>query len=648
MLGKVWRGMSGTADDAKNRTGNSSGGNNGASGMAFSRMSRGRLVLVGVAAAVLAVCLLASFLTRGAMANLPFLNGHPGTGTSELVDQKPWQTVAALAPLAVSAEEQALARVAERLADHEVDQAFAMALRQAEMDQTHALTGRALVMQQKVNGLGEQVKEDQAAVDNLNAQIAASAKKGGVTPGSASDDLDVAKARLQVDTDELNDANDDLERVSGDKRGEIQQELTARNASMQKYDSQANNGEPAAVGAAKRYGTLSGRVNGWFEQRTREGLLAQAKTQSDAEVASLTTQHAALDARSIAATAKIDSGDNGDGPADSGAKTKLARMAHVHDLAQIHTILEDRLDTEQQLSAVYAKWGAQVALQHRIVMHLILVSLAAIAGLLLGAVVFWWVVQMLLDRMAATTGIGVSIDRRSVHTLRTVASLAIQLVTLLLVLLIIFGAPTQMPTILGLGVAGLTVVFQDFILAFFGWFVLMGRNGIRVGDWVEINSVGGEVVEVGLFRTSLLETGNWTDKGHPTGRRVMFMNSFAVTGQFFNFSTAGQWMWDEISLNVPAGEGTYKTIEAIHNAVLTQTEQHAKLAENEWKGAAKLHELGQFSASPSVDMRPAASGIDIIVRYVTRAGDRFEMRNKLYQTVIKLLHEPANGDAGKA
>jgi hypothetical protein len=44
-------------------------------------------------------------------------------------------------------------------------------------------------------------------------------------------------------------------------------------------------------------------------------------------------------------------------------------------------------------------------------------------------------------------------------------------------------------------------------------------------------------------------------------------------------------------------------------------------------------------------MRPAASGIDILVRYVTRAGDRFEMRNKLYQTVIELLHKPEGGQA---
>jgi small-conductance mechanosensitive channel len=166
----------------------------------------------------------------------------------------------------------------------------------------------------------------------------------------------------------------------------------------------------------------------------------------------------------------------------------------------------------------------------------------------------------------------------------------------------------------------------------------MGRNGIHVGDWVEINSVGGEVVEIGVFRTVLLETGNWTDKGHPTGRRVTFINNFAITGQYFNFSTAGQWMWDEITVNIPPGEDAGRTIAAIHQRVIEATAADAHLAEAEWQRATRHQGLSQFKATPSVDLRPAASGIDIIVRYVTRAGNRLEMRNKLYQAVIDLLH----------
>jgi len=90
------------------------------------------------------------------------------------------------------------------------------------------------------------------------------------------------------------------------------------------------------------------------------------------------------------------------------------------------------------------------------------------------------------------------------------------------------------------------VALKDFIIAFIGWFVLMGRNGMRVGDWVEINGVSGKWwSSVCSHRT--LETGNWTDAGHPTGRRVTFTNAFATAGHYFNFSTAGQWLWDELS-----------------------------------------------------------------------------------------------------
>jgi len=65
------------------------------------------------------------------------------------------------------------------------------------------------------------------------------------------------------------------------------------------------------------------------------------------------------------------------------------------------------------------------------------------------------------------------------------------------------------------------------------------------------------------------------------------------------------------------GEGSYQTIEAIHKAVLQQTEKDAMLAEKEWKGVSRQHVLDSFGAVG--EPAPAASGIDILVRYVTRA-----------------------------
>jgi small-conductance mechanosensitive channel len=589
-----------------------------------------RRLAITVPAALLVLCLVGIWLTRSSMVHLPFRQGKGRAGTqNSLVDQRPWQTIESLAPLAVSAEEQSYAREAERLADHDVDQAFALALRQASF-QNRTLTGDALAAQQKVAQLQAIVKEDQAKVDALTDKL--KQPNGTIAP---SDDLDVAKAQLQLENDELSDANEDLARVSGDKRPQIQQELTARQAAMKKYDSQASGGQIAIL-SSTRHGTLAGRISSWFDQRSRMSLLEQAKADTDAEVARLTAQHDDFEKKAAAAAASATDQTGTALPTDA-TKSRVARMAQAHSLAQMHNIVEDQLQTQQQLSSVYGKWLAQVQLQHGIVAHLALQSFAWIAFLILCGVLLTTGAQFLLNRM--------TMDRRRLHTLSTITTLAIQIVTLALVLLIIFGAPSQVPTILGLGAAGLTVVFQDFILAFFGWFILMGKNGIRVGDWVEINGVGGEVVEIGLFRTALLETGNWTDKGHPTGRRVTFINNFAITGQYFNFSTTGQWMWDEITVNIPPGIDSGKTIEAIHNTVLKETEKDSGLAEQEWQKSTHHNGLSQFKATPSVDMRPASSGVDIVVRYVTRAGDRFDMRNRLYQSVIDLLHKPAESTA---
>jgi small-conductance mechanosensitive channel len=580
-----------------------------------------RRFAIAAPAVALAVFLVASFLTQGAMSSLPFLRAR--SASAGLIDQRPWQTAEALTALAVSAEEKRLGRAAERLADHEVDQAFAMALRQAALEK-RTLKGDALVLQQKATSLQAVVKEDQAKVDSLTASL-----KGANGVAGQSDDLDLAKAQLQLDNDELSDANEDLARVSGDKRTQIQQELAARQAAMKKFDDSADNDAEIAIVSANQRRTLARRLSSWFDQRSRLGLITQAKAEADADIAALTKQHATIEQKTDAASAAVGRGGSGDKDLVEG---RVARMAQVHALAQIHSILDDRLDTQKQLSDVYARWEAQVQLQHEIVTHLIFQSLAWIAFIVLFAALLEMGLQTMLERW--------TLDKRSLHTMRTIVSLGIQAVVLIAVLLAIFGPPSQVPTILGLATAGVTVVFQDFILAFFGWFVLMGKHGIRVGDWVEINGVGGEVMEIGLFRTTLLETGNWTDKGHPTGRRVTFINNFAISGQFFNFSTSGQWMWDEVSVNIPPGGDTQEMVDSIRTAVAKETEKDADQAEQEWQRATKQQGLSQFKVLPTVDMRPAGSGVDVIVRYVTRAGERLDARNRVYQAVLAMLHRP--------
>jgi small-conductance mechanosensitive channel len=218
-----------------------------------------------------------------------------------------------------------------------------------------------------------------------------------------------------------------------------------------------------------------------------------------------------------------------------------------------------------------------------------------------------------------------------------VVKFAAELVGAIVILFIIFGMPSETTTILGLAGAGLTVAGKDVIMAFFGWFLLMGHNGIRVGDWVEINGVGGEVIEIGLLKTVLLETGNWADAGHPTGRRVSFVNSFAIEGHYFNFSTSGQWMWDELQLTIPEDQDPYAVIDGLQKMVAKDTDENAKKAEQEWQHTTTKYHVQAFSAEPAINVRPSGSGVEARVRYITRAYERHETRKRLYEAVVAMM-----------
>src|SRR5258708_10634802 len=131
-------------------------------------MNRAHKIAAAVSLAVVVLCLAGRFMTRGVMEHLAFLQGQRSGWNAAprsfgIVDQRPWQTAKTLAALAVSAEELELAREAERLADHEGDQAFAQSLRQASAE-TRRLTGEATRLQQRVHSLQLMVKEDHGLV----------------------------------------------------------------------------------------------------------------------------------------------------------------------------------------------------------------------------------------------------------------------------------------------------------------------------------------------------------------------------------------------------------------------------------------------------------------------------------------------------
>jgi small-conductance mechanosensitive channel len=561
---------------------------------------------------------------------------------AELVDQSTYTTAQRLARLAQTPDEQSYAQSALRVADHALAFAFTTALRDVQAHPP-ALSPEALKIQDRIRKSQGLLDSDQQRVTELTGALA-HAKEA--QKDALQDELDLASSQLDLDKDELEEANQELVDAGGNPQKQIE-------ALEQEHDAQVKARAVAPVTAAaaaatQQHGSLSRFVE-WLHLRQKRQEIDDAQSSAAQKAANLTAQRTALAANLEHAkggiadlvqhtkSAKTQTAAAGPAPRAQHSREDAAALLNQTKLIaadqKVLPLLDQRIADQKQLAGIYGQWSALItqqshALAHALLFNALIVILVLIAMLLLDG----WL-QHLLNNP--------KLDRRQVETLRSIARVALRVVAVIVVLLIVVGMPTQFGTMIGIVGAGLTVALKDFIVAFFGWLILMGRNGIRLGDWVEINGVSGEVAELGMFHTVLMETGNWSDPGHPTGRRVTFTNSFAIEKHYFNFSTSGQWLWDELQVVVPAGRDPYTIVDALTKQVVEATAESARQAEQEWQRAVPAQRGKVFSGKPGINVKPVVGGVEIAIRYITRANERFLMRAKLYQGAVDLLGHQA-------
>jgi small-conductance mechanosensitive channel len=537
---------------------------------------------------------------------------------NSLVDTGPLDTAQALAPLAVTRHERDDAQEAMRLGDYSVDLAFSIATQDAE-DNPAPMTAEMKALAARLKTAQDTAAADQSVVTGLQAQVAAA---GPAEKDRIQSALAIVQTQLSLDQDDVQDLQQQLIRSGGDKEATIQQLLDQHNSSEAHSDkgSADLSANPASPENTTAHNILA-ESKAFASLRSKNQQILQAEQESFTRATDLSKSHDSMQQQMDAEKSQASSSSNG-----------MATLQRMSDTQKETAAIAKRIETEQQLAAIYADWSSLVSMREKAFLHEVFVSILYILLIAVAA----WVANFGIQRAFAK----VAFERRQMHTLRVMTLFVVQAAAFLTILLVIFGVPTNIGTMLALTTAGITVVMQDFILSFFGWFVLMGRNGIRPGDWVEINGVGGEVIDVSVFHTVLLET------GHPTGRRVSFMNNYAIQGHFFNFSTTGQWMWDEIEVQVADSE-PYAKAEAIQKIVTDETAESVRIAEGEWDRVAPFYVKKSFTAAPAMSIRPAGSGVTVAVRYITRATERYQVRAKIYRSIVELLHnkpepEPAS------
>ena len=599
-------------------------------------MTKSQKILGAVILLLLGLSLYGFWISRESESAKAARAARRSAGSSKsLVDQTPLKMAQQVAQLATSRSERTMAQEALRLADYEVDLTFDAALRDALLHPP-PLSPEAKEIQDRLTNAEKLLKVDQEKAKQLSEELVK-------VPESKQEAIEVrliqAQADMELDQDELDDAKVDFARAGGDLADRIQ-------ALRKEHEESAHTTEtaiPPTTAQPMQVGILQ-QVGRWLALRSEKGQIQSAKDISDAAAATLTDQRKALAAtleaekekspelaqhsrkRKDAATGNVLPPTNRT-PEESAAL--LQKTEQVSSDQKIVASLGKRLETHKELSTLYGQWLQLLTDKQWAVFHRAIIGILVILGIALVALFFSTWMNSLVNRLP--------MDRRQIQSLHTVTRVSMQFIALMLILLVIFGPPGQLGTFLGLAGAGLTVALKDFIVGFIGWIVLMGKHGIRLGDWVEINGVTGEVVEIGPFHTVLLETGNWTDSGHPTGRRVTFTNSFAIEGHYFNFSTTGQWMWDELTVVLPTGKDPYPIVEAIRKKVEEETRESGQQAEREWRSAAGSRDMSGFSAVPAISVKPVLGGVEVAVRYIARANERFTLRSKLNQAAVQLL-----------
>lgn len=213
-------------------------------------------------------------------------------------------------------------------------------------------------------------------------------------------------------------------------------------------------------------------------------------------------------------------------------------------------------------------------------------------------------------------------ENKNVYYFRKLISFSTGIVIVLIILLNFVSDFGSISAVVGLAGAGLAIALQDPIVSLVGWFLIIGKFGISVGDRVEINNVKGDVIDIGLLRITILEVGNWVSAEQATGRVVFFPNSFIFKSHFFNYSTGNSFIWDEIRITVTY-ESDWKRarqiIEEVAERVCIEFVEKAKATQEQ---VSRRFHINLGTLTPYVYVSIADSGVDLVLRYLTEIRRR--------------------------
>ncbi len=241
-------------------------------------------------------------------------------------------------------------------------------------------------------------------------------------------------------------------------------------------------------------------------------------------------------------------------------------------------------------------------------------------------------------------------DARRRYQLLLLRKIALWTLVVIIVGLTFASELSSIVTFAGLITAGIAVAMQSVLVSIVGYFFLIGKYGIRVGDRIQIGDVTGEVIELGLVRMHLAEFSKGGQQV-PTGRVVAFANSvvFQVSTGLFKQIPGVNFTWHEFSISLPAGIDYGVSKERLNAAL-----DHA-LQDSREEIVRQSREIQRTTAStaaeeaaPRVQLAFSAAGVEAKVRYpvnLQHAAEIDERVSRELSDVVMDLARPPDPQA---
>ena len=217
------------------------------------------------------------------------------------------------------------------------------------------------------------------------------------------------------------------------------------------------------------------------------------------------------------------------------------------------------------------------------------------------------------------------------------------LLTIVLIAVVYSDKLGGLTVALGVAGAGIAFALQEVIVSFAGWLAIMFGNFYKTGDRVQLGGVKGDVMDIGVLRTTIMETGQWVDGDLYNGRIVLIANSYVFKEPVYNYSGDFPFLWDEIKIPIQYGSNYTKTKEILLNIGIEVAGDLTARSLEKWQIMQTKYRLEDAQTAPMVSLIANDNWVEYTLRFVVNYKMRRATKTQLFTRILQEI-EATNGE----